>query len=72
MISISYSGGKTYSSRSELEQGFKKGGKKTPCWSAPAVLESEQLYVDAYCHGEALNRMSALHAFFWKGPTQFS
>jgi hypothetical protein len=27
------------------------------------VLECEQLYVKAYCHGEALHRMSAFHTF---------
>jgi hypothetical protein len=36
-----------------------------------AVLECEQQYADAHCHGGALQSMSALHIFFLKDPTQF-
>jgi hypothetical protein len=50
-------------SRLERGQHSKQGGQSTPSWNAPAVLEIEQLYADAHCHGEALHRMSAFHAF---------
>jgi hypothetical protein len=32
-------------------------------WNSPAVLECEHLYADMHCHGGALHRMSAFHAF---------
>jgi hypothetical protein len=35
------------------------------------VLECEQLYADAHCHGGALHRMSAFHVFFRMGLCSF-
>jgi hypothetical protein len=55
-------------SHSEWDQGCKKGGQTAPSWSAPAVLECEQLYADVHCHGGALHRMSAFDAFCSKWP----
>jgi hypothetical protein len=62
VIPASSSGRETGSSHSERDQGFKEGGQITPSRNASAVLECEHLCADAYFHGGALHRMSALHA----------
>jgi hypothetical protein len=35
------------------------------------VLEYEQLYADADCHGGALQQMFSIPRLFLNGPTQF-
>jgi hypothetical protein len=42
--------------------------KQLPVEKAPAVLECEQLYVDAHCHGGTLHLMSAFLAFYCEFP----
>jgi hypothetical protein len=68
VIGTSFSGRQTGGSHSQWYQGCKEGGQTAPCWNAPAVLKSEQLYVDAHCHGGALHHMSAFHAFYSEWP----
>jgi hypothetical protein len=68
VIPTSSSGRWTGGTHSEQDQGCKEGGQTTPSWNAIAVLECEQLYADAHCHGEALHQMSAFNAFSSEWP----
>jgi hypothetical protein len=52
------------SSRSERDHRCKECGQTTPSWSAPSVLECEQLYADGHCHGGELYLVSAIQAYF--------
>jgi hypothetical protein len=54
----------------EVVRSCKKGGRTTPRWNAPAVLECEQQYVDAYSHAAALYQMS-FHVFCSERPYSF-
>jgi hypothetical protein len=54
---------KTDDSLSEWDQGCMGDVQATSSLNAPAVLEWEQLNLDAHCHVGALHRMSALYAF---------
>jgi hypothetical protein len=44
------------------------GSQTTPSWNDPAVLKCGEMYADTHCHGEALYRMSAFHAFCSEWP----
>jgi hypothetical protein len=62
--------GKQMYRRSERDQSCKEVSQTTPSWNTPVALECEHLYsyADAHCHGGALHRLSAFHAFSSEWP----